>query len=394
MKKITAVLLAMCLLGGCHSTAIPETKEKQPSAPQTPAEAPHTPAAPPQTPEPPAAEGLFGAYRGQARTVIAEMSTEDLAAQVCFVRYPEAAGLTAVLDAHPGGLLLFARDFEGLSAEKTQQKIDACQRSSPFPLLIGADEEGGTVCRISANPQLRAARFPSPQQLKAQGGLEAVKADAKEKAALLRGLGVNVNLAPVADVCDENAYMYPRTWGGSAAETAQYVGACVTAAEEAGLGCVVKHFPGYAAQDNTHQKAAVDLRSMQELQSAALPPFQAAIEAKAKAILVSHHQVPALEEGLPASLSPKTMAYLREEMGFEGVIVTDDLSMGALKEWGGESACAEKALAAGADLLIVTDFAGARQAILKALESGALPRARLEEAAERVICWKLWLGLF
>ena len=158
--------------------------------------------------------GIFAPYQDQARQLLDQMTPEQKIGQVFLVRCPEDSQLEQVQALHPGGLLLFGRDFKGKTAEQVRQKIQSYQQAAQTPLLIGADEEGGTVARVSACPQLREKRFSSPQKLYQQGGLESILADCREKDALLTSLGINVNLAPVADLStDPGDFIYDRTLG-------------------------------------------------------------------------------------------------------------------------------------------------------------------------------------
>mgnify|MGYP001400141442 CR=1 FL=1 len=125
------------------------------------------------------------------------LTLEEQIAQMFFVRCPEtdAAALTAQYDI--GGYLLFARDFDGQTKESVANTIAAYQNAAKTPMLIGVDEEGGTVVRVSSNPNLRGTKFQSPQALYSEGGFDRITSDTAEKDALLRDLGINVNFAPV-----------------------------------------------------------------------------------------------------------------------------------------------------------------------------------------------------
>lgn len=344
-------------------------------------------------PQPSAETGPFAPYEARARELLAEMTPEQKIGQVFLVRCPADSQLKEVQALHPGGLLLFGRDFKGKTAAQVRQKIQDYQQAAQTPLFVGADEEGGSVCRVSGNPGLRAEQFPSPQQLYQAGGLEAVEADGAEKSRLLLSLGVNLNLAPVADVSQNpQDFIYPRTWGQDAQSTAQYVAAAVKASQQGGVGAVMKHFPGYGGNGDTHTGSARDSRPLSQLEQADLLPFRAGIEAGGQGILVSHNIVECLDPERPASLSPAVYQYLRQEMGFTGVALTDDLAMGAILEEQGRHPAAQ-ALEAGADFLIVSDLPSAVQAVAQALDQGTLSWERLEQAALRVLEWKLALGI-
>ena len=154
----------------------------------------------------------------------------------------------------------------------------------------------------------------------------------------------------------------------------------------------MKHFPGYGENGDTHTGQVTDTRSLEELEGRDLVPFAAGIAQGLGAILVSHNIVTALDSSLPASLSPKVVDYLRNNMGFQGVIVTDDLVMGALGEYTPEEA-AVLAVQAGATLLCSTDFDTQIPAVLEAVRDGRISEAAIDDAAYRNLTWKLQLGL-
>ena len=230
MKRfLTAALAALLLFslpacGGTPADAVPETPDAntQPQEPETPPE---------PTPEELAAR--------EVEDLLASLTLEEKVGQLFFVRVPDADAVSDVSTYHLGGYILFGRDTADKTADALIQTIqsyqDAAAADSGIPLLIGVDEEGGTVVRVSSNPHLRAAKFPSPQRAYASGGMEAVLADTREKDRLLSALGFNVNLAPVADVStDPGDFMYDRSFGQDAADTADYVAQVVSRMAEDG----------------------------------------------------------------------------------------------------------------------------------------------------------------
>lgn len=216
----------------------------------------------------------------------------------------------------------------------------------------------------------------------------------EEKCQLLKELGLNVNLGPVCDISDDpNAFMYDRSLGQNAETTAEVISQIVLLYQQQGVGSVLKHFPGYGNNADTHTGIAVDSRTLEELENRDLVPFAAGIEAGCSAILVSHTIVQALDEETPASLSPAVHQYLRQTLGFDGVIVTDDLVMEAITKQYGAGEAAVLAVLAGNDLLCVTDYAEQYQALLDAVYTGRIDYDTLHNAAYRVLQWKQELGL-
>ena len=256
------------------------------------------------------------------------------------------------------------------------------------------DEEGGTVCRVSNHTAFRAQRFSSPRDAYAAGGLEQAIATEGEKAAFLRELEINVNMAPVCDITtDPKGFLYRRSLGQSAEETGRFVSGAVAAMHQNGLGCVLKHFPGYGNNADTHTGIARDDRPLETLENADLVPFAAGIQAGCDAILVSHILVSALDEASPASLSPAVHDYLRNTMGFDGVIVTDDLVMEAITQVYGVGEAAVQAVLAGNDLLCSTEYQAQYAAVLEAVQRDQIPEDLINDAVLRILHWKQDLGL-
>ncbi len=337
--------------------------------------------------------------------LLAEMTLEEKVGQLFFVRCPADRASEDVTASHLGGYLLFTRDFQDaagnwLTAEAFRAKIASWQEAAAIPLLIGVDEEGGAVVRASRNPNL----FPlgkcrSPQWLAshAHDHGDVFAEDAWEKNSTLTAYGINVNLAPVCDVStDKRAFMYDRTLGKGAEETADYVERVVTAMSDSGIGSVLKHFPGYGNNADTHTGVVVDGRPMEEFVSSDFLPFRAGIAAGGDktAVLVSHNIVACMDGELPASLSPAVHRILREELGFDGVAMTDDLAMDAVTAYAKDGAAAVMALEAGNDLIITTDYRTQIPKVVEAVQSGTLDEAAVDAACRRVLRGKAALLLF
>lgn len=322
------------------------------------------------------------------------LTLEQKVGQIFLARCPETGAAEAVRQYHLGGFVLFDRDFEGETPSSMAQKIAGYQGVSDIPLLIAVDEEGGTVNRVSSHKAFRAYPFPSPRELYTKGGLELIHNTEAEKAQLLSGLGINVNLAPVCDITtNPGAFMYRRSLGQSPAVTGEFVADSIQTMGRFGVAAVMKHFPGYGNNADTHTGIARDSRSLETLETEDMQPFFAGISAGGGAILVSHTIVEAIDPECPASLSQPMNYYLRLAMNFGGVIITDDLSMDAIAAQYGTEEAAVLAVLAGNDLLCSTEFETQYSAVLKACRSGRIPEAVLNEAVERVLRWKAQMGL-
>lgn len=223
--------------------------------------------------------------------------------------------------------------------------------------------------------------------------MEAIARDAREKNSALAALGINVNLAPVCDVStDENDFIYARSFGSDAEATAEYVKEVVLATKESGEGCVLKHFPGYGNNADTHTGVAIDQRPYQQFLDNDFLPFEAGIEAGAPFVLVSHNVVECMDTELPASLSPAVHSILRDELGFTGIAITDDLAMDAVKAYANGEA-AVLAVLAGNDMLITSDYQSDIPAVLAAVQDGRISESAIDEHVLRVLQVKQSLGL-
>lgn len=381
---LTLVTLPAC--GGAPSVPDPPSGEIEvPVEEVTPA--PEEPPAQPPDPD---------ALPKEIQALLDGMTLEEKVGQLFFVRCPADKAVEDVAAYHLGGYLLFGRDFQDKTANDVIQTIAAYQDAASVPLLIGADEEGGTVVRVSGNPHLRSSKFKSPQKLFAAAGIDAFQRDTREKDRLLSALGINVNFAPVADVStNPGDFIYARTFGQDAAATADYVSAVAAQMSADNVGSVLKHFPGYGNNIDTHTGIAVDSRPMETFTSADFLPFQAGIAAggAAAAVLVSHNIVQCMDPDLPASLSPAVHQLLREELGFDGVVMTDDLAMDAVAAYSPDGAVAVMALQAGNDMVVTTDYRIQIPKVIEAVESGTLEEAAVDAACVRVLRWKEALGL-
>ena len=326
--------------------------------------------------------------------LVAEMSTKEKVGQLFLARVPVENALSDIQEYHLGGYLLFGRDVEGKTYDEVQSTIAQYQETSEVPMLIAADEEGGTVSRVSRNSQLVATPFQSPQDLYAQGGWDAITKDTTDKAGILKELGIDAGLFPVADVAtDPNAFIYDRTIGQDAKGTAEYVTTVVKALKKAHSGSTLKHFPGYGNNQDSHTDIVTDTRSMTELKDNDLVPFQAGIDAGVDSILVSHNIVNAIDDSVPASVSAPVHDLLRKDMGFDGVIMTDDMDMAGLADFMSQEEAGLKALQAGNDLILSSTYASQIPYVLQAIEDGEYSEKDLDASVTRVLNWKEELGL-
>jgi beta-N-acetylhexosaminidase len=402
------LLIILIFISGCSSStnnnptptkALEPSIGVSPSATITPTSTPTELPAPTVAPTPtevPVTEDTPSASdnNSTAQKILNQMSLEEKIGQMFFVRCNKTSALDDLKNYHLGGFILFSEDFSNQTKSSMKDVISGYQSVSQIPLLIGVDEEGGTVNRISKYPAFRRVPFQSPQQLYQSGGLDLIENDTIEKSKLLKSLGVNINLAPVCDVSTSSSdFIYKRSFGKNAKETADYVETVVSTMNNQGIGSTLKHFPGYGDNVDTHTGIAIDTRSSDQFYTNDFLPFEAGISAGAGSILVSHNIVIAFDKTYPASLSSNVHTILRNDLNFDGVIMTDDLSMDAIKDYTDNEAAAVLAVQAGNDLIIASDYNIQIPAVIAAVKNEEISMDDINKSVLRILNWKLSLGL-
>lgn len=320
------------------------------------------------------------------------MSVEEKVGQMFMVRVPKENADKRVSEYHLGGYIMFGRDFDNKTKEEVINNIASWQSAADIPMLIGVDEEGGTVNRISTNTEFRSEPFKSSQELYKEGGFDLIYEDTITKANFLKELGINVNFAPVVDVSTNlDDYIYKRSFGKNANLTSEYAEVVVRAMKEANIVSVLKHFPGYGNNTDTHTGIAIDNRTLETFKENDFLPFEAGIKAGANIVLVSHNIVTNIDPDNPASLSSKVHEILRNDLGFAGVIITDDLYMDAISK-NYDSSVAVLAILAGNDLICTTDFESQIPEVIAAVEDGTISIDRINESVRRILELKLKLN--
>lgn len=326
--------------------------------------------------------------------ILNEMTIAEKVGQMILARCPSENADQDVKDYHLGGYLLFAKDFKNKSKNQVIDQINSYQDNTHIPLLIAVDEEGGTVNRVSKYKELVQSPFKSPQDLFAEGGYEAIREDTLKKADILKELGINVNLAPVSDVStNEEDFIYKRSFGKDAIETAKYVEVVVKAMKEKKIGSALKHFPGYGNNIDTHENIAIDERSFESFKNNDFLPFISGINEGANMVLVSHNIVNSMDSEKPASLSKKVHEILRNELNFNGVIITDDLDMAAIKKSIISESAVVEAIKAGNDLIITSNYKEEISLVLKAIEDKEITENQIDDSVIRILKMKENIGL-
>jgi beta-N-acetylhexosaminidase len=388
---------AVLALTGCFADPGPQGQGPATSPDATSsADASTSPAA--ADPDAPSGWGPTSGELEEARALVAEWDAAQLAGQVIVGRFQgadpdEAAAM--VRDLHLSGLCVTAGnvvDAEQVRALNAAISEAVAADGRDFPALLGVDQEGGVVSHLRGI----ATEFPSfahagPAVAQGPAGRDVVRRAAETTGLELRDLGFTWIFAPVADVTVGAA---DPTIGTRSPSTdpelaAEAVRAAVEGYNAAGVVSTTKHFPGHGSVTaDSHESLPVLGRTLEELAATDLPPFQAAVEAGAPAVMIGHLDVEAIDPGVPSSLSAPVYDFLRDAVGFEGVTITDSLGMGAVM---GREKPAVTALNAGADLLLMPpDTRNTHAVVTEAIESGEVTRERAEEAAAMVVALQMW----
>lgn len=327
-------------------------------------------------------------------SILESMSVEEKVGQMFFARCPDYNAVECVSQYHVGGYVLFGQDFFNKTKDDVVSTIQSYQDAAKIPLLIGVDEEGGDVVRVSDNMYLSDAAFDSPKNVYLNGGWDAVENTEITKVQLLKSLGINVNFAPVCDITsDPSAFMYSRSFSDNVADVNTFVSKAVTIAKNNHVGSVLKHFPGYGNNVDTHTGIATDERELSELEKNDLQPFKTGIGKGADCVMVSHNIVNCMDSEYPASLSEKVHKYLRDTMKYDGVVITDDLAMDAITQYTGTDSSAVAAAKCGNDMLCVSDLATQYNEVLTAVQNSKITEDQLNASVKRILLWKQSLGL-
>ncbi|SEF08491.1 glycoside hydrolase family 3 protein [Jiangella alba] len=390
MRRLLLLLAGALLLASCGGSDDGAVGDSSATEPGTPATTSPTPSPTPTTP-PPLAWGPTQDEFDRAAALVANMPVERQAGQVIVARYSgleppvgqiEQLGL--------GGVILMGDNVESPEqVERATAEIQQAGGDRGYPVIVGIDQEGGTVARIKAP----ATEFPAYMTLGASRDTELAAQVAQASGEELRGMGVTMVFAPDADVTTgpDDPTIGTRSASSDPQVVAETVQASLGGYAASGIVAVSKHFPGHGSVPaDSHEELPVQTASLDELRARDFVPFQAAVASGAEAIMVAHIEVEAVESGLPSSLSPKVIGLLRDELGFDGLVVTDAQDMAAISDGYGSGAAAVMSLAAGADVVLMpADVESAHTAIVDAVASGELPADRLAQAATRGVALML-----
>ena len=291
-----------------------------------------------------------------------------------------------------GGLIYFAQNIQ--SEDQLKEMLSNTASYSLFPLFFGVDEEGGKVARVA--DALKLDKTLPMGEIGAAGDTQAAYDAYQNIGGYLSSYGFNVDFAPVADVLTnvDNTVIGNRAFSSDAGVAAQMVSSAVTGLQETGVSACLKHFPGHGdTAGDSHTGAAQTDRTKEEMEAEEFLPFQSGIEAGADMIMVGHITAPNLTDGdsLPASISEKIITgVLRNELGYQGIIITDAMNMGAITEYYKSDVAAIMALKAGADMVLMPEnFEEAYQGVLDAVVDGTVSEERINDSLRRIYRVKL-----
>ncbi|MCH5278193.1 MAG: glycoside hydrolase family 3 protein [Christensenellaceae bacterium] len=313
------------------------------------------------------------------------------------VTQAEPAAQTA-LQRHPvGGVSFFSGNIQ--TPEQITRLIEDLQASSRLGLFIAVDEEGGIVARLGNNPKMGTTVFPPMGRIGASGDTENALNVGLTIGNELRQFGFNLNFAPVADVNSNpnNPVIANRSFSSNPQIAANMVAACVSGFKESGVLCTLKHFPGHGdTETDSHYGVASSNKTIEELWNCEFLPFQYGIAAGADMIMIGHISLPnVIGNDTPASLSYEiTTGILREQLGFDGLIITDSMVMEAITNRFSSVDAAVQAIQAGADIILMpANIGDAVNGILDAVKSGELTEKRIDESVYRILYTKLAHGI-
>ncbi|WP_405170099.1 beta-N-acetylhexosaminidase [Paenibacillus sp. FSL H8-0280] len=301
-----------------------------------------------------------------------------------------------IRDYHIGGVIYFRRNVESIDqlTRLSAELQDMAAEAGALPLMISVDQEGGMVARIDKEGM---TQVPGNMALGATGNPEYTLECAQILGRELKNIGIDMNLAPVVDVNNNplNPVIGVRSYGEHAESVAAHGVAAITGYQSQGIAATAKHFPGHGdTAVDSHLGIVTVPHDRNRLEQMELLPFRRAIEAGVDAIMTAHVMFPSIEpEPIPATLSHKVLTgLLREEMGFEGIIITDCLEMHAISKPYGVAEAAIRAVEAGADLILVShtlqDQVAALEAIVEAVRTGRVSEEVIHQALERIMTWK------
>lgn len=348
----------------------------------------------------------------QARALVANMSLEEKVAQM-FMVTPEALCQVnesvvasgeqtrqAFNNRPVGGVIYNSSNLQ--SPQQVKEMLANLQTYSndrvQLPVFTAVDEEGGTVARVSGNPAMGIEPYPKMSEVGASKDTERALKIGAEMGQYLSDLGFNIDFAPDADVLTnpENALLKSRSFGSDAQTVSDMAAAFTKGLQKSSVLATYKHFPGHGSTNtDTHEGITISQQDPNQLDSVDLVPFKDAVSKDVKLIMVSHVSFPkVVGDNTPATLSRKVVTDLaREKLGYQGILITDAMAMGAISEIYQPADAAVAAIQAGNDIVLnPADFDAAYQGVLAAVQAGTISQEQIDQSVERIVTAKLELS--
>lgn len=343
------------------------------------------------------------AFEEMVEESVAGMTLEQKVAGLFFVTPEQLTGVGQAVQAgdgtkealakYPvGGLIYFKQNIQ--SEEQIREMLANTVSYSAFPIFLGVDEEGGRVARVA--DALGLDNVGPMGDIGSGGDVQAAYTANETIGKYLASYGFNVDFAPVADVLtnSDNTVIGDRAFSGDPQVASEMVASAVQGLQSAGVSACLKHFPGHGdTEGDSHTGAATTDRSREEMESAEFLPFQSGIAAGSDMVMVGHISAPSLTDGdnIPASLSEDIITgILRNELGYDGIIITDAMNMAAITEYYEADVAAIMALKAGADMVLMPDqFEEAYEGVLAAVQDGTISEERVNDSLKRIYRVKL-----
>ncbi len=408
-KKVTALLLyvlMLAILPGCTVQTVKDgTGSGNPEEEKTAADTAASVAEAEKTPE--------EILREEVAEKIDSMTLEEKVAQM-FVITPEAlTGVDTVIQAgsvsrqslekYPvGGLIYMSGSLK--TPEQTRVMLRNMQEYSEeiagLPLFLSVDEEGGTVARVASNSAFGVKNVGNMSDIGASGDSQKAYEAGQYIGGYLSDLGFNLDFAPVADVLtnDDNQVVKERSFGSDAVLVSEMVREEIRGLEENGVYACVKHFPGHGnTTEDSHEGYAVTDKTLEQMRETEFLPFSGAIKEGVSFVMAGHISVPSVTgDYTPASLSELLVSdVLRDDMGYEGIVITDAMNMGAVSDTYSSGDAAVLAIQAGVDMILMPeDFSSAYDGVLDAIHSGSLSEERIDESVRRILNVKMQMQAY
>ena len=399
---VSAGALLSLALGGCSLGASDSTDPDAPGVGTVSDKTPSESSDP--TPEP---QPEVDPIEAEVDEKLSSMSLEQKVWQLFVVRPEDVTGVSVqtaagdatreALEAKPvAGICYFAQNL--LDTDQTRTMLSNTlkygEEINGLPMFLCVDEEGGTVSRVGGNPGFGVDNVGDMCDIGATGDTDKAYEVAKHIGTYLEYLGFNVDFAPDADIANNpDGTMGQRSFGSTADVVAPMVEAQVKGFADGGVLCAAKHFPGIGgAVGDSHDARIYSEKTLDEIRDEELRPFEAAIDADVPFVMVGHLSMPNVTgDDDPASISSEIVTdLLRDELGYEGIIITDSMAMGAATDSLPTDRLGVEAVKAGVDIVLMpADLDAAHQGIIDAVEAGELTEERIDESVRRVIRTKL-----